>query len=217
MHSRGKCLSLLDEFIVADCIRGGHTGAQTVSREYKRIYIHIYIYASANRFETRHQEAGRQVRCSLQHAARVHDFTGRQLAPRFVCVLSTRNKYDSDTENVDCRRFERHGGAYGSFRARFGTILDDRFSFSLLLPSLRSFPTLFPLPFLASVGQPCALKSAISAGSIPDIWFRGRPISCVYGNLSPALPSLLDFIPILFQLDALKTFRTLSRLYTGVR
>lgn len=157
------------------------------------------------------------MRCSLQHAPRVHDFTGRQLPPRFVCVLSTRNKCDSDTENVDCRRFERPGGAYGSFRARFGTILDDRFSFSLLLPSLRSFPTLFPLPFLASVGQPCALKSAISAGSIPDIWFRGRPISCVYGNLSPALPSLLDFIPILFQLDALKTFRTLSRLYTGVR
>lgn len=133
-----------------------------------------------------------------------------------IRMRSPRNKCDSDTENADCRRFERAGGAYGRFRARFGTILDDRFSFSLLFPSLYSFQ-LYPLPFLASVGQPCALKSAISAGTIPDIWFRGRPISCVYGNLSPAFPSLLDFIPILFQLDALKTFRTLSRLYTGAR
>lgn len=168
--------------------------------------------ANANRFETRHQEARRQVRCSLQHAARVHDST----VTIEIRMRSPRNKCDSDTENADCRRFERAGGAYGKFRARFGTILDDRFSFSLLFPSLYSFQ-LYPLPFLASVGQPCALKSAISAGTIPDIWFRGRPISCVYGNLSPAFPSLLDFIPILFQLDALKTFRTLSRLYTGAR
>lgn len=151
---------------------------------------------------------------ALQHAPRVHDF-GSTVTTE-IHMRSPRNKCDSDTENADCRRFERAGGAYGSFRARFGTILDDRFSFSLLFPSLYSFQ-LYPLPFLASVGQPCALKSAISAGSIPDIWFRGRPISCVYGNLSPAFPSLLDFIPILFQLDALKTFRALSRLYTGVR
>lgn len=133
-------------------------------------------------------------------------------------MRSPRNKCDSDTENADRRRLERAGGAYGNFRARFGTILDDRFS------SLSSPPIPFTISnsihhhhFLPRSDKPCALKSAISAGSIPDIWFRGRPISCVYGNLSPAFPSLLDFIPILFQLDALKSFRTLSRLYTGVR
>lgn len=47
--------------------------------------------ANANRFETRHQEARRQVRCSLQHAARVHDSTGRRLPSRFVCVLRVIN------------------------------------------------------------------------------------------------------------------------------
>lgn len=57
-------------------------------------------------------------------------------------MRSPRNKCDSDTENADRRRVERAGGAYGNFRARFGTILDDRFSVSLLLPSLLQFPTL---------------------------------------------------------------------------
>lgn len=184
---------------------------QTVSHEYK---CTRYIRAVEARVQIDSRHGIKRPPSALQHAPRVHDF-GSTVTTE-IRMRSPRNKCDSDTENADCRRFERAGGAYGSFRARFGTILDDRFSFSLLFPSLYSFQ-LYPLPFLASVGQPCALKSAISAGSIPDIWFRGRPISCVYGNLSPAFPSLLDFIPILFQLDALKTFRALSRLYTGVR
>lgn len=122
------------------------------------------------------------------------------------------NICDSDTECAHCGRFERLCGVYGSFGARFGTMLDDR-----LFPTHPSSALALPLPFLARSDN-CAPKSTISAGSIPDIWFRERPISCVYGNLSPAWPTSLDFVSILFQLDALKTFPPLSRLciYTSV-
>lgn len=86
MHSRGKCFSLLDEFIVADCIRSGHTDRVA------RIQVHaIYTCsgsAGANRFETRHQEARRQVRCSMHHGSMT---SGRQLLPKFVCVLRVIN------------------------------------------------------------------------------------------------------------------------------
>lgn len=77
---------LLDEFIVADCIRGGHTDRVA------RIQVHaIYTCsgsAGANRFETRHQEARRQVRCSMHHGSMT---SGRQLLPKFVCVLRVIN------------------------------------------------------------------------------------------------------------------------------
>ena len=74
VHSRGKCLALLDEFIVVDCVRGGLTRARTPCHTHARAYTHTHTHvcmyvvtnASANRFETRHQGARRQVRRRLQ-------------------------------------------------------------------------------------------------------------------------------------------------------
>ena len=149
--------------------------------------------------------------CSMQ--ARVHDFSGRQLAPRLVCVINA----------IQIQRMQIVEGS-NELVAPTGISGLVLARYSMTDSPLSSPPIPFTVSnsihhhhFLPRSDKPCALKSAISAGSIPDIWFRGRPISCVYGNLSPAFPSLLDFIPILFQLDALKSFRTLSRLYTGVR
>ena len=43
VHSRGKCLALLDEFIVVDCVRGGLTRARTPCHTHTHVQALVHV------------------------------------------------------------------------------------------------------------------------------------------------------------------------------
>lgn len=106
VHSRGKCLALLDEFIAADCIRGGLIRARAVSHLYDHTAIHAYKrkYKSIRDAASRGSppSASPLQLCRMHHGSMtlLEGFHG-------IRTRLPRNKCDSDTESVHCRRFER--------------------------------------------------------------------------------------------------------------